>query len=132
MRNSAARQHSIARPQSREPARDLPAAASSPGMCAIQAVGAGEWIDPAALRAEALQLLSDPEYNARDLVVDLEDVHHLDAGALQILVALSMEQHRRGVLLHCSHASSELQHWFGLAGAADLVQPLPHESLKQE
>ena len=135
MPNPAARQHGAARPEDKEPACGLSAAPPHTGVCTIQSVRAchaGEWVDSAALRAEALEHLSDPAHNASDLVVDLEGVDHLEAGALQVLVALSVEQHRRGVRLFCHGASSELQHWFGLAGAADLVQPTSRESLKQE
>jgi len=54
-----------------------------------------------------------------DVAVNLDRVDHLDASALQILLALDLEQKRRGQNLRLDHASPDLQKWFQFAGVAD-------------
>lgn len=54
-----------------------------------------------------------------DVTVNLYKVDHLDASALQILLALETEQKRRGQNLQLANASEHLRQWFGFAGVAD-------------
>ena len=54
-----------------------------------------------------------------DLTLNLERINHLDASALQILLALDAEQKKRGQNLHLANASVHLRQWFDFAGAAD-------------
>ena len=53
-----------------------------------------------------------------DVTLNLDRVNHLDASALQILLALDAEQKKRGRNLQLTNASSHLQQWFEYAGAA--------------
>jgi hypothetical protein len=45
----------------------------------------------------------------------------LDAGALQVLLALDAEQRKRQRNLQLTNASSHLRQWFQFAGAVDLI-----------
>lgn len=67
------------------------------------------------LRAVALGALEA----GNDITLNLDRVDHLDASALQILLALSAEQKKRGRDFQLVNASPNLLQWFGLAGAAD-------------
>ena len=75
----------------------------------------GEWMPSEDLREVALAALEA----GGDVAVNLDRIDHLDASALQILLALSVEQKRRGKDLQLAHASPALQKWFEFAGAAD-------------
>lgn len=55
-----------------------------------------------------------------DITLDLANVDHLDASALQILLALDAEQKQRGHRLRLIRLSAQLQTWFGHAGALDV------------
>ncbi|HVT99209.1 MAG TPA: STAS domain-containing protein [Acidobacteriaceae bacterium] len=78
----------------------------------------GQWMEASALRQWALEQLNCDE-PARELVIDLEGLEHLDASALQVLLALRAEQVRRGGVLRFEHASPGLRPWFVWAGAAE-------------
>lgn len=54
-----------------------------------------------------------------DVAINLAGVDHLDASALQILLALDSEQKRRGQKLELTNASPNLRQWFDYAGAAE-------------
>jgi ABC-type transporter Mla MlaB component len=54
-----------------------------------------------------------------DVTLNLDKVNHLDASALQILLALDTEQKKHGRHLHLANASSHLRQWLCFAGAAD-------------
>jgi anti-anti-sigma factor len=76
---------------------------------------AGEWLPSEELRDQALAALA-----ASDRVtLDLGGVDHLDASALQILLALSVAQRRRGRQLQVLNLSASLRQWLECAGAAD-------------
>lgn len=51
-----------------------------------------------------------------NLTVNLEGVEYLDAGALQILLALAAERKKHGQALRLANASPTLSHWFEWAG----------------
>ncbi len=54
----------------------------------------------------------------KDVTLNLDKVDHLDASALQILLALDAEQKKRGRHLQLVNASANLRHWFEYSGAA--------------
>ena len=72
----------------------------------------GEWLAPEELRALALSAV-DVDGN---LTVNLEGVDHLDASALQMLLALAAERKKRGKGLRLANASLALSRWFEYAG----------------
>jgi len=75
----------------------------------------GDWIPAEQLRDAAMAALAE----SREVIVNLGKVDHLDASALQILLALDAEQKRQGRHLQLANASSHLRQWFDYAGAAD-------------
>ena len=52
-----------------------------------------------------------------DMTLNLDRIDHLDASAMQILLALEAEQKNRGQHLHLVNASPQLRQWFELSGA---------------
>jgi anti-anti-sigma regulatory factor len=77
----------------------------------------GDWLPPAELRTIALKAV-DAE---GDLTVDLQGVDHLDASALQILLALARERKLQGRTVILADASSSLAHWFEYAGGRENI-----------
>jgi anti-anti-sigma factor len=67
------------------------------------------------LREAALKVLSEGE----DVTLNLKNVDHLDASALQILLTLGMEQKKRGRQLDLINVSPQLRQWFCYSGAGD-------------
>ena len=67
------------------------------------------------LREEALAALEADN----NVIVHLDRLDHLDASSLQILLALDMEQKKRGKTLQLANPSAQLRKWFELAGAAE-------------
>jgi anti-anti-sigma factor len=72
----------------------------------------GEWLPPGELRALALSAVDADGI----LIVNLEGVEHLDASALQLLLALAAERKKRGKGLRLANASLALSRWFEYAG----------------
>jgi len=87
----------------------------------------GEWIAPDQLREAALTVL---QQNC-DVQVPLDSVDHLDATALQILLAFSIDLKKQGHTLDLSGATPQLQKWFEFAGATDLL-PSPDANVSKE
>jgi anti-anti-sigma factor len=81
----------------------------------IEVERSGDWMPAEELREAASAALP----GSNDLTLNLERIDHLDASALQILLALELEQKNRGQQLHLVNASPELRRWFELSGAAD-------------
>ena len=81
----------------------------------IEVERSGDWMPAGELREAAIAALS----GSNDLTVNLERIDHLNASALQILLALEAEQTNRGQQLHLVNASPELRRWFELSGAAN-------------
>jgi ABC-type transporter Mla MlaB component len=54
-----------------------------------------------------------------DSFLGVNEIDHLDAGALQILLALQTAREAHGRSLHLVNVSSLLLPWFEYAGAAD-------------
>jgi anti-anti-sigma factor len=75
----------------------------------------GDWMPAEQLRDTAMAALAE----SREVIINLGKVDHLDASALQILLALDVEQKRQGRHLQLTNASSHLRQWFDYAGAAD-------------
>lgn len=71
------------------------------------------WVSAEQLRLHALELL---ESNI-DLTVDFNGMESLDAGTLQVLLALEIEQERKNLRLSVTGISPELLRWFEYAGA---------------
>ena len=81
----------------------------------IEVERSGDWMGAADLKDAAIAALS--ESNA--LTLNLNGIDHLDASAMQILLALEAEQVHRGQHLHLENASPRLRQWFDISGAAD-------------
>jgi anti-anti-sigma factor len=75
----------------------------------------GDWMPVEELREAALQALGE----GKDVTLNLKNVDHLDASALQILLTLGMEQKKCGRRLDLIHVSSHLRQWFDYSGAVD-------------
>ena len=54
-----------------------------------------------------------------DVALNLDGIDHLDASALQILLALDAEQKKRERNLQLTNASPRLRQWFEFAGVVD-------------
>ena len=84
----------------------------------------GEWLPPEELRAKALEAAQV----ASDVTIDLAEVDHLDASALQILLALARDRQEKGRALRLPNASPVLCQWFEYAGTSSYLSPqLPEQ-----
>jgi anti-anti-sigma regulatory factor len=83
----------------------------------INATRNGEWLEPAEFLAVALSAVQADG----DMTVNLQGVDHLDASALQILLALAAERKKRGKGLCLANASAALSHWFEYAGGRENI-----------
>lgn len=81
----------------------------------IEVERSGDWMPAEELRDKSLSLLGE----GRDITLNLDKVEYLDASALQILLALDMEQKKLGQHLHLENASPYLRQWFEFAGAGE-------------
>ena len=91
----------------------------------------GEWMDAAELRACAMTHASGDRASDRasdlaaesapHLVLDLKGLDHLDARALQVVLAIRAGERGRGRELALEHVSGSLSRWFAWAGAEDLI-----------
>lgn len=98
------------------PARAVkPQTRSNLGHIALDVERSGDWMPVEDLREAVLGALG----TVGDLTLNLDRINHLDASALQILLALDTEQRKRGQNLHLVNASLLLRQWFDFAGAAD-------------
>ena len=90
----------------------------------------GEWTDADDLRLKLMAeidcrsrhddaiLAGDASTESRfDLAIDLSGLDHLNAGALEVLLAAEAELHGRGGRLVLAGVSESLERWFGYAGA---------------
>ena len=82
------------------------------------------------LRARALELAED----ARDVTVACDEVEHLDATALQLLVALRRAVEARGGHFALSGVPDAVRHYLALAGLSGLAtaHPTPHSPSQPE
>jgi anti-anti-sigma regulatory factor len=81
----------------------------------IEAERAGDWMPAEELREAARVAVQ----SGNDVIVNLDRINHLDASALQILLALSVAQKKLGHKLELANASANLRQWFEYAGATD-------------
>ena len=81
----------------------------------IEVERSGDWMPAEELRTTALSASGE----SKDVTVNLGKVDHLDASALQILLALDAEQKRQGRHLQLANASAHLRQWFEYAGVAE-------------
>lgn len=81
----------------------------------IELERSGDWMPAEELRETALAALEA----SHDMTLNLDRIDHLDASAMQILLALDVEQKSRGQQLRLVNASPQLQQWFELSGAAE-------------
>ena len=81
----------------------------------IELERSGDWMPAEELRETALAALEA----SHDMTLNLDRIDHLDASAMQILLALDVEQKNRGQHLHLVNASPQLRQWFEFSGAAE-------------
>lgn len=86
---------------------------------ALRAGQGDQWREPAEIAEAAGELLNGAA--GRVLAVDLSGLEHLDASALQVLLAIEAAQRQRGGGLEFTHVSDNLRKWFDYAGAAGLL-----------
>jgi len=79
----------------------------------------GDWIPSDLLQDSALAAWR----KGKNVKVSLESVEHLDASALQILVALANSLQRDSHKLELVNLPAALERWFCLAGATALLPP---------
>jgi len=84
----------------------------------------GDWMPAEELRAEALKVLGE----GKDVPLSLKSLNHLDASALQILLALGIEQKKQGRQLQLTNVSSQLRQWFDYSGAVGQFVMVAEES----
>jgi anti-anti-sigma regulatory factor len=79
----------------------------------------GDWLPPHPFHALALSAAATDG----NLTVSLQGVDHLDASALQILLALAAERKKRGKGFHLADISVTLSRWFEYAGGRENFSP---------
>ncbi len=84
------------------------------GSTVIKVERSGDWLPVEEFRSAVLAAVE----SGSDVIIDLDKINHLDASALQVLLALVAEQKKRGRSLVMENSSSSLRHWFEYAGAA--------------
>ena len=82
----------------------------------IDAERSGDWMPAEELWEAAQAAVSQ----GKDVTLNLDKIDHLDASALQILLALDAEQKKKGLHLQLAKASSNLRDWFDYSCAAAL------------
>lgn len=79
----------------------------------INAGRSGEWIPAEELLETAKAALG----RKKNVALNLDKIDHLDASALQILLALEAAEKGQGRQLQLVNASPNLERWFGYSGA---------------
>jgi anti-anti-sigma regulatory factor len=87
----------------------------TPSHAAIEVQESGEWIAAAELKERSLGALEE----GKELIFNLSNISHLDASALQILLAVDIEQKKQGRQLHLANVSTDLRQWFQHAGSIE-------------
>lgn len=86
----------------------------------------GDWMPSEEFLAAARAAAAE----GADVTIDLHEVHHLDASALQVLLALDTEQKKQGRSLQLMDVSPQLRQWMEFAGVSDhfpVVERRSHE-----
>lgn len=78
----------------------------------IKVERSGYWLPAEELREAALAAL----LQGKGVILNLDGIDHLDASALQILLALDAAERKLGRNLQLVKASSQLRKWFEFAG----------------
>jgi len=73
----------------------------------IDAERSGDWLPAEDLREAAKAAVNED----KDITINLDKIDHLDASALQILLALDTEQKKKGRHIQLAKASSNLRQW---------------------
>ena len=84
----------------------------------VEVERSGGWISADELRLGALKALEQ----GKDALIDVQKIEHLDASALQVLLALEIAQTKRGHQVKVENASQNLRQWFEYAGASGHFQ----------
>ncbi|MGA8938635.1 MAG: STAS domain-containing protein [Acidobacteriaceae bacterium] len=92
-----------------------PQTKKTPSHATIEVQESGEWIAAADLKETSLGALKE----GKELIFNLSNVSHLDASALQILLAVDIEQKKQGRHLHLANVSTDLSPWFQHAGSME-------------
>lgn len=79
----------------------------------IEVERSGDWMPAEELHASAVAAAS----SGKNVTLNLDRINHLDASALQILLALDADLKQRGRNLKLAKASPQLLKWFEFAGA---------------
>ena len=74
----------------------------------------GDWMPADELRDAAMTTLAA----STGMILNLDRIDYLDASAMQIILAIEVEQKGRGKHLQLVNASPKLREWFELSGAA--------------
>jgi len=88
----------------------------------------GQWIDAGAIREKARDAMEriassgSGKDGGIDLALDAGEIEYLDAGVLQVLLAVRRECLAYGAVLSLLHVSPALEQWFAYAGAEDLLK----------
>jgi anti-anti-sigma regulatory factor len=89
----------------------------------INPLRGGEWLPGEELRAKALEVCA----NNTDVLLNVAEIDHLDASALQILLAVDQDRREKGRHVFLENASPQLRQWFRYAGAPDHLFSPPSE-----
>jgi anti-anti-sigma factor len=91
---------------------NVPGSSSAAGL--VYAAKEGNWLPPVEFLTLAVNAAAST--GAR-LTLSLENIHYLDAEALQILLVLQTDCEKHGKQLLLTHVSPSLARWFVCAGA---------------
>jgi anti-anti-sigma regulatory factor len=94
-----------------------PQAEQNPEQTCIEVERSGDWMPVEELRDAMLVAVAA----GHDVTLNLARIEHLDASALQILLALETEQKKHGRRLELGNVSPHLRQWFEYAGAIEYL-----------
>ena len=87
----------------------------TPERVVIDVEQSGDWMPVADMMKTALDVLEQD----KDVTLNVNNIDHLDASALQVLLALDAAGKNRGRHLDLINASQNLRQWFEYSGTAD-------------
>ena len=86
----------------------------TPKRVVIDVERSGDWMPVEDMMKTALSALEQE----KELTLNLNNIDHLDASALQVLLVLDAEQRNKGRHLDLVNASPNLRQWFEYSGTA--------------
>ena len=86
----------------------------TPERVVIDVERSGDWMPVEDMMKTALSAIEQK----KQLTLNLNNIDHLDASALQVLLALDTEEKNRGGHLDLINASHSLRQWFEYSGTA--------------